>query len=77
MLRDFPQFLLFGELRRESDEQLMAGLPERPQLEEHHRAETAAHIAEQVAERIELFLDADGGALLLFEPVAQQMQLIL
>ncbi len=55
----------------------MTGLPQRAQLEEHQRAEAGLRIAEQIAERIELLLHADGRAFLLLEAVAQQMKFVL
>ena len=55
----------------------MAGLPKRPQLKEYQRAESGLRIAQQIAQRIHLLLNADGRAFLLFEPVAQQVKFVL
>ncbi len=49
----------------------------RAQLKEHQRAEAGFRVAEQIAERVELLLHANGGAFLLLEAVAQQMKFVL
>ena len=77
VLRDFARFLLARQVGGESRELLMAGLPECAQLEKHQRAETRFRIAEQIAERVHLFLHADGGAFLLLQPIAQQVKFVL
>ena len=77
MLRHLARFLLARQVGGKGGELLMAGLPQRAQLKEHQRAETGFGIAQQIAERIHLFLDADGRAFLLLEPVAQQMKFVL
>src|SRR5579871_6183997 len=55
----------------------MRGLPECPQLVEHQGAEAGLRIPEQLPQRIQLLLNPDGGAFLLLEAVAQQVELIL
>ena len=77
VLRHLARFLLPGQIGGEGRELLMARLPQRAQLKEHQCAETGLRIAEQIAERIHLFLYADGRAFLLLEPVAQQMKFVL
>ena len=77
VLRDLARFLLARQIRGERRKLLMAGLPQRAQLKEHQRAEAGLRIAEQIAERIQLFLHADGRAFLLLEAVAQQMKFVL
>ncbi len=77
MLRHLARFLLARQVGGEGRELLMAGLPQCAQLEEHQRAETGFRIAEQIAQRIHLFLNADGRAFLLLEPIAQQVKFVL
>src|SRR5882757_11103313 len=54
----------------EPRELLMTGFPKPAQLKEHESAEGGAGIGEQVSERVQLLLHANGGALLLLEAVA-------
>ncbi len=77
VLRRFARFLLARQIRGECRELLLTGLPQCAQLEEHQRAEPGLWIAEQIAERIQLFLHADGRAFLLLELVAQQVKFVL
>ncbi len=55
----------------------MARLPQGAQLKKNQRSESGFWIAEQLAQRVHLFLDANGRAFLLLEPVAQQVKFIL
>ena len=55
----------------------MAGLPKAAQLIKHESTETGVRIGEQIAERVQLFLNAYGCTFLLFQAVAQQVKLIL
>ena len=77
VLRRLALLLLAREIRGERGELLMAGLPQAAQLEEHQRAESGARIGEQIAERIQLLLHADGRAFLLLQAVAQQVKFVL
>ena len=77
VLGALARLLLPGELGREAGELGVAGLPQGAQLEKNEGTEAGGGIGQQIAERVELLLDADRRALLLFEAVAQQMELVL
>jgi len=77
MTRRLARLLLAGEIGREFGELLVAGLPQSAQLEEDERTEAGGGVREQVAERIELLLDAQRRALLLLQSIAQDMKLVL
>src|SRR3984957_2964144 len=77
VLRPLPSLLLARQIGGERRELLVTGLPQRPQLIEHQRAEAGFRVAEQLTERVQLLLDAYGRAFLLLEAIAQQMKLVL
>ena len=77
MTRGLARLLLAGEVGREFGELLVAGLPQSAQLEEDERAEAGGGVREQIAERIELLLNAQRRALLLLQSIAQDMKLVL
>ena len=77
VLPDLAHLLLAREFGGEAGELLMAALPQGAQLEENQRPEPALRVAEQLAEGVELFLDADGRALLLFQAVVQEVEFVL
>ena len=77
VLLDLAGLLLAGEFRGEGGQLLMTGFPQRAQLVEHQCTESGLRITKELAERIELLLNADGRTLLLLEPVVQEMNFVL
>ena len=75
--RQLARLLLARQIGGERRELLVTGLPQRAQLIEHQGAEAGLRIAEQIAERVQLLLDAYGRAFLLLEAIAQQMKFVL
>ncbi len=74
---ELARLLLLGEFAGESRDLLMAGLPQGAQLVENESTESGRRVSQQLAECVQLFLDADGRALLLLEAVAQQVKFVL
>ena len=77
MPRRLARLLGAGQFRRERGELLMAGPPKAAQLIKYESPESGIRIGEEVAQRVQLLLNAYGCSFLLLQAVAQEVKLIL